>query len=300
MTILEPYSGPTRPQTRLPFQLTSEDRSLLEQLRLPKSWLQATLSRNTTIPPEEIYWSTDAELRQIAPLGDDELQQLRAQTGGSYWNLPFQEQCRLVGYQYEEVPRSHIEAGDEPKTKPRTSVEDLAARHFRSRGATVDRAEGKAFFLLSRVAQDIAEPNSAQPDAKYPPRPVGAPIGDKWHLETLDSVLPAITLEHVRALFNYWISIPSRALWPRNPNLDWTFIEALMDPPLRGVVHSLIRYKLHRWNGMGWPDLTLINGAKVSFVEVKAKGDSFTRLQPIWARNFIRPLGLSANVLRVL
>ena len=298
--MLEPYLGPRRQSRSGPFEFDSNDLAMLDQIQLPSQWKDSLRAKQWyEISPEQIYWCTDRELRAIAPLTETEMAQVRAQTGGCFWYLKLPEQCRLLGFCHQEMKKSDLQGMAKPQEDQRNpAVEDLALNPFRSSNYAIDRSEGAAFFLLAYAVRELADPLPPVRYNEYGP----VRCYKWWSVEEFDRFMPLLTLEHVRPLYDYWKTTPNCSQWTpgATSNLSWHFVEALMNPSLQGTVQTLLRNRFQRWNGFGWPDLTLINDGSLEFIEVKAKGDRFTLRQVDWARAFIRPLGLQAQVWRVL
>lgn len=242
-------------------------------------------------PPEEWFW---ADRRRFG-VGEDWVDEIYQIAGGCFAELPFKQQCELLGLPIQQIaiPKAATGRG-KWLTKEGKAVgpERAALSHLLGPEEVGFHVEGNLLGAISAMTNRIAKHRFKR----------------EFDLNQAAGITP-VTEEHVRQLTSSLDIFLDRAehftrgLWPhmngifRDVSVDdlVLFIERTGGAFIKRVLSLYFR---HRLAGAGHPDLTII-GEQVRFVEVKVK-DRLWGTQGEWVRNVARPLNLSVSVVQVV
>lgn len=242
-------------------------------------------------PPEEWFW---ADRRRFGH-GGDWVEELYRISGGCFADLPFKEQCELLGLSVQQIaiPKSTNGRG-KWLTRAGESVgpEKAALDRLLKPGEVGFQVEGNLLGAIRAMTGRIAK-HRFKREFSLDQAAGFATVTDE-HVDQLVSSLD-IFLERAEHFI--------RGLWPRmngifrdvSPDDLVLFVDRAGAAFIRQI---MFLYFKHRLAGAGHPDLTII-GDGVRFVEVKAK-DRLWGTQGEWVRNVARPLNLSVSVAQIV
>lgn len=241
-------------------------------------------------PPEEWFW---ADRRRFGH-GGDWVEELYRIAGGCFAELPFHQQCDLLGLSIQrlEIPKAPTGRGKWlTKAGEAVGPEMAALDHLLAPGEIGFAVEGNLLGAISAMSKRMAK-HRFKREFDLNQAAGGVPITDQ-HVDQLMTSLD-ILLDRAEHFI--------RGLWPhmnaifRDVSVEdlVLFTERAGAPFIKRV---LALYFQHHLPGSGHPDLTII-GEGVRFVEVKAK-DRLWGTQGAWVRNVARPLNLSVSVVQI-
>jgi hypothetical protein len=298
-----------------------------EELGLPGAWIDRfRQSPGHWIAPDEYFWTPTPFFTALGSDVTGLIDEVRALTGGCFFDLPLTRQCDLIGARYICVLLKEM-AGPNASTHGtgKSGVELQALSFLSLDGWAGDPCEGSAFHL----AKHLVHSKIADQGLDFGP----------MNMVTYTQIDRAVlTAEESSALNAAVDSISDDALlvaydefrlWKGRVPADWRRLSrkeklaGLRQKPFillpqgsstltpdhvlegwRALGPVGVKQVCERWmlgfGGMGWPDLTLHRQGELRLVEVKKKGDKFTHRQTYWIRNIASPLGWPVEVLHVV
>ena len=213
----------------------------------------------------------------------------------------------MLGVKYESLDASAMVDGkhslDMLGKRGGIAIETFALECLEINGWKGDRTEGSIFFFISYAVRAILK----KMKVAYQPRDI-PPIDltrirnslNTRESDALDKAIEQLSDEQFKAYHNQMLKDPRIFFLPKpGPQLT---VDRLIEG-WRCIGEDQIRRFCERqmfgFGGYGWPDITLYREGQFRFVEIKKRGDIFTPAQPMWFRNFARPLGWDVQVLEI-
>ena len=274
-----------------------------EQLGLPLDWIkECQSSRGIWVAPDEYFWTPDSFFLARKGMSKKRLIQIRALTGGSFFELELKQQCKLLKVSYKETTPLQYE---EIRSQRGKTLEERVLLTMSEQGWHGERFEGATFFIAMHAIREMIE---GQGLTYWPlkwlshlePKSRGKLTARE--LEGLDDAIDQLGSSYIEAVFSNWQEASHSCSMPKVAQKE--------NIKLKDVLHCLPVIKkdylkdacvreMLGYGVMGWPDLTVIKGKELRFIEVKSIKDKLTQRQGGWCRNFAKPLGWPVTILHI-
>jgi len=291
-----------------------EDQERYEELGLPSEWINIVNSRLRRglrwIAPDEYFWTPDGFFTVIEGVTPSMLKQIRAKTGGSFYELSLEDQCKLLEVRYERITAASLAAGGVPLDnvghRGGMAIEEFAFQSLGAQGWRGSWREGSGISYIVFLVQRLVNGKGIR---FYPN------VYDTSQFNTSGVVAPPFVREVLsdKETHILWTAIREvtdgllEDLYKELPSLDRTGLLSLAQLldiwhifGQEGIYRICARAMLGFYSYGGWPDLTLHRDGKIRFVEVKKGSDKLNRNQSYWVRNFALPLDWDVVVLNVV
>ena len=137
-----------------------EDQERYEELGLPPKWIKIMSSRfgrKKWIAPDEYFWTPDEFFTVFRGVTPSMLQQIRAKTGGSFYALSLEDQCKLLGVRYERITAASLAAGVVPLDNVGRgggmAIEEFVFQCLSAQGWRGTWCEGLLFVPIIRLVE---------------------------------------------------------------------------------------------------------------------------------------------------
>lgn len=287
-----------------------KDRRRYEELGLPVAWIEYHMKgHGLWFAPDEYFWTPDGFFTVNDDMSPSLLKEIRARTGGCFFDMTLTDQCRLLGVQLDIVEASELAESKVPfqniGKRGGTAIELFALECFKSQGWEGDRCEGAAFFVISHAVREFVEKARVAyhpQEWKMNRKPRIRTSLDPHESDVLDKAIEQLNELQLAKWYQCALKTPHKAVIPKGAASGLTLAHVLSCWQVLGAqgVHRFCERQMLGFNGMGWPDLTLHRNKEMRFVEIKKDKDKFTHRQPYWFRNFARPMGWEVKVLNII
>ena len=285
-----------------------EDRERYEVLGLPSEWIKIINSRSGRkwIAPDEYFWTPDEFFTVFPDVTPSMLQQIRAKTGGSFYALSLEDQCKLLGVRYERVTAASLAAGvvplDNVGHRGGMAIEEFVFKCLGAQGWRGTWCEGAPFVPIIYLVERLVK----RKGIKFFPY--------EWDISGIHFVREGLSHEETQILWTAISEVTDGILEDFYKEYQSSFppsgaTRSLSLDQLLDIWHVFGQDEIYRicaramlgfYKIGGWPDLTLHHDGKIRFVEVKKGSDKFTHTQSYWVRNFALPLDWDVVVLNVI
>ncbi len=304
----------------------SRDWNRHEELGLPMAWIDWHRSRpGPWIAPDEYFWTPKNYFKVLDGISPAVIEEVRARTGGCFFDWPLQRQCDFIGAKYVPTHLANVVRGSvERVATGKSAIELQVLEFFAAQGWKGEPCEGSTFSAVQHLIACwfIDHGLDFGPTDPITHRPMNrqslssaeaaALVGAANSLnegKIIEAVKTAVRLRSqpppgYRLLSRQerqagirqkpFLVLPqgSSTLTMKHVTNGWQALG-----PSRSI--QVCERKMLGFGTGGWPDITMYRDGITRFVEVKKAGDKFTPRQADWVRNIARPLGWEVEFLHV-
>lgn len=289
-----------------------DDLQRYEALGLPEEWSIARATGHKWIAPDEYFWTPDDFFLVMPSMTDALLEEIRAKTGGSFFQLGLIKQCELLGLNYISKHPKLMFDETEGKLSYADPVERFSLNYYKHFGWSGESREGSSIFLILFCFRKVLEQKNILQHGLYNSKVFQADRSSKG-IFTRDSISPEehtvidgliekLDEEKIEYIYSIWEKSPRKFPTPRGlapDNFSLSDLIAVWQGLTPKLIKGLVELELFGFGGLGWPDLTMSKEGRMQFTEVKQTSDKLTHRQGYWARNIAKPLILDPSVLHI-
>lgn len=260
--------------------------------------------KNVNMLPSEFFWNGD-DCFLNSEVTPEILADIRLHTGGPGWErMSVKDQCALFGLDLLVTDAIKF-SGVQHRTKPysRTAglkVEQFALDCYRAQGWEGHFDEGFMFgAFIDVVARKVEADGQVFHRWDEDGTQVGGDVLTQLQVHALNKAIAAVAdhdLIKVAARFAKSEGRNGRTPDPSSGKIICAAWKILGPEKL----FRMLEADMVNFGTSGWPDLLLVKGNEIRFVEVKAKRDVLRKNQALWLRNFCKPMHLPMQVLHLV